>query len=118
MWPQAIGVSVEANWGCAWLLLKPHRARLKTANGFDWRPPRDQLLTDPRRAADFVAKTQGRRPGDRDRHQPRRYKFTRSPPAKCWPSPDRRRFTRPSTPPTPTLVMQRLQARSPRNGWT
>ena len=41
-------------------------------HGTDGTMTREQLLTDPEQAADFVKQTQLRRPGHRHRHQPRR----------------------------------------------
>ena len=67
----ALGVTVEGELGCLGSL-ETMQGDKEDGHGTEGTMTREQLLTDPEQAADFVKKTAARRAGDRHRHQPRR----------------------------------------------
>jgi len=119
--PMAIGGERGRRTGLPWLSFENGRARLKTANGFGWRPlPRDPLLPIPPKPADFRCKTQqvDRPLAIADRHQPRPGPTNcqlRSPPRECLHLPDRARDSKAHPPTLLThLVMHGSQPSVPR----
>ena len=66
----AVGVTVEGELGCLGSL-ETMKGDKEDGHGTDATMTRDQLLTDPDEAADFVAQDAGGCAGDRHRHQPR-----------------------------------------------
>ena len=81
-----VGVTVEGELGCLGSL-ETMKGDKEDGHGTDGTMTREQLLTDPDEAADFVAQTQVRCARDRHRHQPRRLQVHRaSPPATSSPS--------------------------------
>ena len=89
-WPIAVGVSVEGELGCLGSL-ESGTARRKTATAPKASSRRDQLLTDPDQAEDFVAQTGSMR----------------------WPSPSAPATAPTSSPASPTgdiLAMDRIEA--------
>jgi len=89
MWPMPHRRGWKATW-VPWRLLKPARARLKTATALMAPLPATSCSPIPE-AADFVAKNQGStslwRFASGTNHGANKFTGAASPPAKCWPSP-------------------------------
>ncbi len=67
----SIGVTVEGELGCLGSL-ETMKGDKEDGHGTEGTMTREQLLTDPEQAADFVKLTAARRAGDRHRHHARR----------------------------------------------
>ena len=67
----ALGVTVEGELGCLGSL-ETMKGDKEDGHGTEGTMTREQLLTDPEQAADFVKTHPARRAGHRHRHQPRR----------------------------------------------
>ena len=82
----AVGVTVEGELGVLGSL-ETGEAGEEDGVGAEGKLTREQLLTDPDQAAEFVAATGVRRARDRHRHEPRRLQVHASArPARCSPS--------------------------------
>jgi fructose-bisphosphate aldolase, class II len=91
----AIGVTVEAELGVLGSL-ETMRGDKEDGHGAEGTMTREQLLTDPDQAADFVQKTQCDALAIAIGTSHGAYKFTASPPATSWPSSASSRSTRAS----------------------